>query len=108
MYNRLNLPQRLEMCSTAYYGAKRIQGEDDFGDSDSLVNAYNTYEIDGLPVGPISSVTSASIEAAINPAKTNYYYFASDSSLNLYFSKTYDQHENTIQSLKDQGVWSGS
>lgn len=108
VYNRLNLPQRLEMCSTAYYGAKRIQGEDDFGDSDSLVNAYNTYEIDGLPVGPISSVTSASIEAAINPAKTNYYYFASDSSLNLYFSKTYDQHENTIQSLKDQGVWSGS
>lgn len=108
VYNRLSLPMRLEMCSTAYYGAKKIQGEDEMGDADSLVNSYNTYELDGLPVGPIANPSVASIKATINPAKTSYYYFASDSSLNLYFSKTYSEHLQTIANLQAKGVWSGS
>src|SRR6185369_17821638 len=33
-------------------------------------NAYNTYEMTGLPVGPITNPGKASIEAVLHPAST--------------------------------------
>lgn len=108
LYNRLNSGQKLECCTTAYYGAKLIQGEDDFGNANEKENAYNTYVIDGIPVGPISNPGASAIEAAISPAKTNYYYFLSDSSLKLYFSKTYNEHINKQNELISKGMWAGS
>lgn len=108
LYNRLNDGMKLECCTTAYYGDKKIQGEDEFGDSYTKVNAYNTYVIDKLPVGPISNPGEAAISAAIKPAKTKYYFFLSDSSLKLYFSKTYNEHINKQNELISKGMWSGS
>jgi UPF0755 protein len=36
---------------------------------------YNTYENTGLPPGPICSPSRQSLEAAINPAETDYLYY---------------------------------
>lgn len=108
LYNRLNAGQKLQCCTTAYYGAKLIQGEDDFGNADQKVNAYNTYVVDGIPVGPISNPGEAAIEAAVSPAKTNYYYFLSDSYLRLYFSRTFNEHINKQNELISKGMWAGS
>jgi Predicted periplasmic solute-binding protein len=36
---------------------------------------YNTRKYGGLPPGPISSVSQSALEAAFNPAKTDYIYY---------------------------------
>lgn len=39
---------------------------------------YNTRKYPGLPPGPITNPSLASIEAVLNPADTDYYYFVAD------------------------------
>lgn len=57
-----------------------------------LDSPYNTYVIKSLPIGPIANPSLESVKAALNPQKTNYLYYLSDSSYNIYYSTTYDQH----------------
>jgi len=54
---------------------------------------YNTYLYEGLPPGPICSPGLASIEAALYPEKTDYYYFVAKGDGSHYFSKTLSEHE---------------
>ncbi len=44
--------------------------------STEIDSPYNTYLYPGLPVGPIANPGIASIRAALNPADTDYYYYA--------------------------------
>ncbi|MEZ4517821.1 MAG: endolytic transglycosylase MltG [Chloroflexota bacterium] len=39
---------------------------------------YNTYQNNGLPPGPISNPSRASLEAVANPAVTDYLFFVLD------------------------------
>lgn len=81
----------LESCATVQYilGERkaRLTIEDTKIDS-----PYNTYENKGLPPGPISSPGLASIEAALNPADTEYLFFAVSEDGKHAFSKTYEEH----------------
>ena len=43
---------------------------------------YNTRRYGGLPPGPISSVSESAINAALNPAKTDYIYYVRNVDLN--------------------------
>ena len=62
---------------------------------------YNTYQSPGLPPGPICNPSLASIEAALNPAKTDYLYFVAkgDGSGQHLFAKTYAEHQANIQKV---------
>ena len=77
----------------------------------SEINKYNPYNTRGpnmtgkLPVGPISMVSIASIEAAINPNENNYIYFVADKNGTVYFTRTYDEHLEKVNELKDSGLW---
>lgn len=53
---------------------------------------YNTYVHKGLPPGPIGSPSMDSIQAAINPIKSDYLYYLADRSGVTHFSKTYEEH----------------
>ena len=44
-------------------------------DDIEIESPYNTYLVDGLPAGPICCPGEDAINAALNPAKTDYYYF---------------------------------
>ncbi|MDO4289133.1 MAG: endolytic transglycosylase MltG, partial [Eubacterium sp.] len=58
---------------------------------------YNTYINPGLPVGPICSPGLDSIDAAINPADTNYLYFVADMDTGkLYFNETLEGHNADV------------
>jgi len=51
-------------------------------------NDYNTYEIRGLPVGPITNPGKASIEAVLHPAQTKALYFVADGTGGHVFADT--------------------
>lgn len=108
-YNRLNSKQQLGSDVTTYYGAKVDMGERDLYQAElNAVNGYNTRvsSMAGkLPVGPICNPSVLSIEAVLNPTKSNYFFFVADKNKKVYFSKTYNEHLATIQKLKSEGLW---
>jgi cell division protein YceG involved in septum cleavage len=68
--------------------------------------AYNTYKIEGLPPGPMSSVTETAIYSAIYPDITEEAtYFVTDKNGVFYYSTNLSDHEATITALKDRDLW---
>lgn len=55
---------------------------------------YNTYEILGLPPGPISNFSESALEAVAYPAQTDWTYFVSGDDGRTHFSKTLQEHED--------------
>lgn len=109
IYNRLNTNMAIQSDVTTYYAFKIDMGERDLYSSE--LNTYNAYNTRGprmegkLPVGPISMVGLSSIEAAIYPNETSYIYFVADKNGNVYFTRTYDEHLQKVNSLKNSGQW---
>lgn len=77
--NRLKIGMGLQSCATIEYIITEIQGKPHpyrLLDSDlTIPSDYNTYLWAGLIPGPICSPGLVSLEAAFNPAKTDYLYF---------------------------------
>ncbi len=74
---------------TAYYGAE-VAG---LARSVLTDTPYNTRIYKGLPPGPISNVSKASLQAVADPAKTDYLYFVAGDDGITYFSNTLAEHE---------------
>ena len=97
IYTRLKDNISLGMDVTTYYGARKALTEDLYKSDINAKNAYNTRRIDfiGLPVGPISNPSKASIDAAINPSDTDcVFFFADVNKMELHFAKTGEQFES--------------
>ena len=56
------------------------------------VSIFNTYLNPGLPPHPICNPSLASIDAVLNPAGTDYFYFYSKGDGTHAFAKTYEEH----------------
>lgn len=61
---------------------------------------YNTYKYAGLPPGPIANPGVASLQAAMNPAQTDYLYFVSDNNGHHRFSRTAEEHERNVAAYR--------
>ena len=59
-------------------------------------NAYNTYEMAGLPAGPITNPGKASIAAVLHPARTKALYFVADGTGGHVFADTLAQHNANV------------
>ncbi len=57
-----------------------------------IESPYNTYKYRGLPVGPICSPGLESIEAALNPKDSEYWYYLTTKEGETIFSKTFAEH----------------
>lgn len=107
-FNRINSGMTLGSDVTTYYGAKVDMGERDlYSNEVSACNNYNTRcsTFKGLPIGPIANPNIETINAVLEPNKTNYYYFVADKNKKIYFSKNNTEHINTINRLKREGLW---
>lgn len=84
IYNRLQKGMTLAVDSTVIYASKlagkwRNDGKVYKSDIDRL-SPYNTRLHAGLPPGPIASPGKSALEAALNPAQTDYLYYVREPS----------------------------
>lgn len=104
LHNRLKEKRkRLECDSTSTYARKM---EDEMKNNKKFVNknlieSYDTYKCFGLPVGPICNPGIDAIKAAINPAKTNYWFFC----INLFdgtafFAENFKDHKINLKKIR--------
>jgi UPF0755 protein len=101
--NRLRQKMRLESDPTIIYGlvgGKGALGRPILASEIRQPTPYNTYVIDGLPPGPIANPGRASLEAAINPARTKELFFVADGTGGHAFSESYDQHRRHVEKLR--------
>jgi len=97
--NRLNRGMRLQTDPTVIYGITEGRGVLGRGIRQSELNRetpWNTYVIDGLPATPIANPGRASIEAAVDPADTDYVYFVADGTGGHAFAETLDEHNRNV------------
>ncbi len=101
--NRLARGMSLDCDPTTIYAAlldQRYRGVIHRSDLDSP-NAYNTYQHDGLPPGPIANPGAASLKAALAPAETNYLYFvARPDGGGHRFSRTIAEHNRRVREYR--------
>lgn len=57
-----------------------------------IQSPYNTYYINGLPIGPINNPGEASIRAALHPEIHDYLYFYHSPDGKVHFTKTLNEH----------------
>ncbi len=87
--------RRLQSCATVEYVLLMRNGtiKEKLLDQDLNIDSpYNTYKYEGLPPGPICCPGISSIEAALYPMKTTYYYFLSKGDGAHVFSTTLKEH----------------
>lgn len=98
-WNRLNNSEeypRLESDPTRKYVEEIIIPNIEVPDEE-MYKAYNTYESDGLPPGPICNPGLDAIEAVLYPADTNYYFFCSNVDTGeVFYAETLEEHEANL------------
>lgn len=92
--NRLNTGiKRLQADPTLKFAVKDFSLKRIAGEILNVESPYNTYKYPGLPPGPICTPSKKTIDAVLNPAKTNYMFFVANSNLNGHlFSVTFEEH----------------
>ena len=108
IYNRLNKHIALGIDSTIIYASKLAgKWRDDGKVYLSDVNRrspYNTRIFSGLPPGPVGAPGESSIDAALNPAQTDYLYYvrepSRDDGAHNFYSKEAD-FEKGVRALRE-------
>lgn len=101
--NRLNIGMALGSDPTIQYALgyqtdTKTWWKKDLTVTDLTINSpYNTRINPGLPPGPIANPGLSAIEAALNPAKTDYLYFFADKQGHLHFATTLQGHNANIK-----------
>ena len=100
-HNRLKKGMKLQSDVTIHYvtGLRKMS----LTNNDLALNSpYNTYQVTGLPLGPICNPSEAAIWAALYPdaeyVAENYLYFCAKDpeSGELHFSRTLQEHEQAV------------
>ena len=92
LWNRLEKNMPLQVDAVFGY----INNRDTYSPSltDLKIDSpYNTYVYKGLPPGPINNPGLDSLDAAVNPTKTDYFYYLTGSDNQMHYATTYAEHQ---------------
>jgi UPF0755 protein len=91
-YGCVAMPERAPTC-TDFTGKATAPIEHD------PANPYSTYTHEGLPPGPIANPGARSLEAAMTPANTRYFFFVAKGEGRHAFSEKYEQHLSALKGV---------
>lgn len=93
--NRLRIGMKLDADPTVQFALMRRDGGRPrrlFHADYRVEDPYNTYLRPGLPPGPITNPSEASVRAVLEPAEHGYLYFVANGEGGHTFSRTYAEH----------------
>lgn len=91
IWKRLSVGMPLQIDATVSYLTQKRSVEVSREET-KIDSLYNTYAYRGLPLGPITNPGLDSIEAAIRPTASSYWYYLSTPDGDTIFSRTLDEH----------------
>ncbi|API90626.1 hypothetical protein J32TS6_00990 [Virgibacillus pantothenticus] len=94
--NRLEEGMKLQTDPTVLYAQGKHKKRVIYEDLE-IESPYNTYYVEGLPVGPIGNFSENSLVAALEPEESDYLYFLHDKNGNIYYAETLEQHNKNKQ-----------
>lgn len=95
LYNRLEAGMALDVDATIQYALGSWKKDLTLDDL-KVKSPHNTYQNPGLPPGPICNPGLSAINAAKNPAQTNYLFYLSDKSGVMHYAKTLEEHNANV------------
>ena len=108
IWNRIFTGQKLQLDATLQYvkASKlqngqwwpRVLSKDKF-----IESPYNTYKHPGLPPTPIANPSVAAVVAALNPLKTECYYYFHDKNGDIHCSADYETHVELLKQFFGTG-----
>lgn len=101
LWNRINNDWPLQVDATLQYvkGYNTVHQswwEPPLAADKDLNSPYNTYQNPGLPPGPICSPSLDSIQAAIYPTESDYWFYITDNDGIMRYAKTLDEHNQNV------------
>ena len=100
-YNRLKSHMKLQTDPTVKYAKQSHELTISKSDLEKK-SSYNTYTNKGLPPGPIGNPGELSIQAALNPAKTQALYFYARPNGKVLYSNTLQEHHAHVNKYRSE------
>ncbi|NNL84320.1 MAG: endolytic transglycosylase MltG [Myxococcales bacterium] len=94
--NRLAAGMRLQTDPTVIYGVQDFDGNLTRAHLNDASNPYNTYQIQGLPPGPIANPGADALRSVVEPEASEFLYFVARGDGSHKFSKTYGEHARAV------------
>jgi len=91
LWKRIGINMPLQSCATIAYILRKKSTKISVEET-QIDSLYNTYKYVGLPIGPICSPSLESIEAAIEPEESPYWYYLSTPEGKTIFNRTFKEH----------------
>ncbi|MBU6376378.1 MAG: endolytic transglycosylase MltG [Bdellovibrionales bacterium] len=99
-HNRLRKKMRLQSDPTTIYGIWETYSGNIRKQDLLTPTPFNTYTVPSLPVGPISNPGSLALEAAVNPAQSEYLFFVSQNEGRHIFTRSYEEHNRAVRKFQ--------
>lgn len=98
-WNRLRLGMPLQSDPTVLYAMRRngYRGNNIRRDDLRMESPWNTYQVRGIPPGPISSFGLAAFDAVLQPEETDFLYFVSRNDGTHEFSRSLGEHNRAVR-----------